>query len=314
LKLVGVAMVRNEADILEAFVRHNLTVLDRMLVVDHASVDGTEQILASLVREGLPLVAMRDESSGYPLQAMIVALARNAFAEHGADYVVPLDGDEFLKVPSRPALEAALAALPAGHHARLEWLTYVPEFAPGADAMQAMQGAKRVKGERHGLTKTIVAKSFAAEPAATIELGAHAVRAPDAQTTAPHVMLPQAIAANAHVPFRSVQQYKAKTAIRWLAKLGAPPSNPGQSFQLREAFAYLKSGRPITPHHLATAAANYSVPPDRWLPIDAIPLVADPFLAPVAIRYDQFGMTEPLALVLQFLERAVATRGGTATR
>ena len=39
-------MVRNEADILEAFVRHNLTVLDRMLVVDHGSMDGTAEMLS----------------------------------------------------------------------------------------------------------------------------------------------------------------------------------------------------------------------------------------------------------------------------
>jgi hypothetical protein len=310
VKLVGVAMVRNEADILEAFVRHNLTVLDRMLVVDHASMDGTEQILASLVREGLPLVAMRDESQGYPLQAMIVTLARKAFAEEGADFVFPLDCDEFVKVRTRAALEEALAALPPEHHARMDWLTYVPAFEAGVSTLDAMRTAKRVAGERHGLTKTIVARSFVNHPAATIELGAHNVRVPDAQTIAPHVMLPASVAASAHVPIRSAQQYAAKTAIRWLAKLNMPPSLPGQSFQLRESFDYLRSGRPITPNHLATAAANYSVPPDRWLPVDAIPLVDDPFLAALELRYGHFGMTDPLALVLSFLEQALAARNG----
>lgn len=303
-------MVRNEADILEAFVRHNLTVLDRMLVVDHASMDGTGQILASLVREGLPVDAVRDEASGYPLQAMIVMLTRRAFADHGADFVVPLDCDEFVKVRARATLEAALAALPPGHHARMEWLTYVPPFDAGAGTLTALRTARRMKAERHGLTKVIVARDFAGQPAATIELGAHNVRAPDPMTVAPHVMFPPDVAASAHVPIRSASQYAAKTAIRWLAKLNSPPTAPGQSFQWKESFKYLRSGRPLTPNHLATAAVNYSVPPDRWLPVDATPLVTDPFLADFDVHYGQFGMGDPLALVLAFLEQAVAARGG----
>ena len=43
-------MVRNEADIVEAFVRHNLTVLDGMAIVDHGSIDATLSILTSLVQ------------------------------------------------------------------------------------------------------------------------------------------------------------------------------------------------------------------------------------------------------------------------
>jgi len=312
VKLVGVAMVRNEADILEAFVRHNLAVLDRMLVVDHGSMDGTSQILASLVREGLAVDAVRDDARGYPLQATIVALTRRAFADHAADFVVPLDSDEFLKVRSRAHLESALAALPPTHHARMEWLTYVPPFGAGTSTLTALRTARRVAAERHGLTKVIVARSFASQPAATIELGAHNVHAPDPSTLAPHVMFPPDAAASAHVPIRSARQHAAKTAIRWLAKLNSPPTAPGQSFQWKESFKYLRSGRPLTPHYLATAAVNYSVPPDRWLPLDAIPLVGDPFLADLDLRYGQYEMADPLALVLAFLEQLVAARAPAA--
>lgn len=55
MELYGAAMVRNEADIVEAFVRHSLTVLDGLLVVDHGSIDGTWKILDARVREGLPI-------------------------------------------------------------------------------------------------------------------------------------------------------------------------------------------------------------------------------------------------------------------
>ena len=34
MRLFGVTMVRNEADVIEAYVRHNLTVLDGLVVID----------------------------------------------------------------------------------------------------------------------------------------------------------------------------------------------------------------------------------------------------------------------------------------
>ena len=54
MKIWGVSMVRNEEDIVEAFVRHNLTILDGMLVVDHNSTDRTPAILTALCAERLP--------------------------------------------------------------------------------------------------------------------------------------------------------------------------------------------------------------------------------------------------------------------
>jgi hypothetical protein len=48
VRLLGAAHVRNEADIVEAFVRHNLVLLDGIAIVDHASVDATPDILRAL--------------------------------------------------------------------------------------------------------------------------------------------------------------------------------------------------------------------------------------------------------------------------
>jgi hypothetical protein len=62
VRLLGAAHVRNEADIVEAFVRHDLVLLDGIAIVDHASVDATPDILRALKDEGLPIVLARDES------------------------------------------------------------------------------------------------------------------------------------------------------------------------------------------------------------------------------------------------------------
>jgi glycosyltransferase involved in cell wall biosynthesis len=49
--LVGLAVVKNEADIIEAMIRHNLQFLDALVVVDNASADQTAQIVGALVPE-----------------------------------------------------------------------------------------------------------------------------------------------------------------------------------------------------------------------------------------------------------------------
>ncbi|MBQ1762801.1 MAG: glycosyltransferase family 2 protein, partial [Aquincola sp.] len=56
LSALALGMVKNEADIVEAFVRHNLHFVDLMVLLDNGSTDGTRDILEALQKEGLPLL------------------------------------------------------------------------------------------------------------------------------------------------------------------------------------------------------------------------------------------------------------------
>jgi hypothetical protein len=50
-RIVGLCIAKNEADIIEAMVRHNLGFLDQLHVVDNDSADATPGILAALEGE-----------------------------------------------------------------------------------------------------------------------------------------------------------------------------------------------------------------------------------------------------------------------
>src|SRR4051812_191935 len=125
--LWGVAMVRNEEDIIEAFVRHNLAFLDGMTLLDHRSSDSTPGKLAALEAEGLALVLLRTSDEALHKARHMSALARESFARTGADFVFTLDADEFIHAPSRAAIESAFEAVPAGSHALHLWRSYVPD-------------------------------------------------------------------------------------------------------------------------------------------------------------------------------------------
>src|SRR5438309_2714828 len=107
MRVVAVTCVRNEIDIVEAFVRHTMAVASHLLVLDNGSTDGTLDILRALKSEGLPLDIEQDPAPGYWQWQRMTRLMHQAVATLGADWILPLDADEFLVLP------ANLAAIPS---------------------------------------------------------------------------------------------------------------------------------------------------------------------------------------------------------
>lgn len=124
-RLVGIAMVGNEADIVESFVRENCEFLDHLLIADHNSLDGTREILADLVAEGLPITVERIQDVAYAQGKVTNQLLRAAMARFSPDWILPIDADEFLDAPDRSVLEEELLGL-AESHGLLAWVTQVP--------------------------------------------------------------------------------------------------------------------------------------------------------------------------------------------
>src|SRR5262245_11024250 len=99
-------MVRDEADVARLTVLHHLSLgLERILVVDNGSRDGTGRVLDRLARD--PRVLWRRDERGFRPGELGTMLAREAF-ESGAAWVFPFDADEFWHVP-RGSLPAWLA-------------------------------------------------------------------------------------------------------------------------------------------------------------------------------------------------------------
>jgi hypothetical protein len=305
--LWGVSMVRNEADIVETFVRHNLSILDGLLVIDHGSADTTLDVLNALCRERVPLVVMKNEAVGYMQQAIMTQAVRHVFANTRADFVFPLDADEFLKVMSRAELERALAALPTDAHGLLSWPTYVPDLRrPARDVLSALRGARRASGGTQGLMKVVVARRFLKAMDEVLSSGDHRVEAhPDAKGAGAreHALVGDRVAV-AHVPIRGVEQFIAKVAIKKLGRVAAKIDwKPDAASQV--AYEALRAGLPVDVDALEHAAVNWSVARGSWRGMSALTLVDDTFLAPVSLRYTPPTAADSLPLVLAAVERFV---------
>src|SRR5436190_313364 len=178
MRLFGVMMVRNEADIIEASVRHNLSVLDGLTVLDHGSLDGTADILSELQKEGLALKVATDRNPGFFQAEQVTMAAREILASERADFVFPIDAVEFIKVQSRERLDEALGRVPQAAHALASWLTYVPDFAvTRSDRVGPSHLRRRLKQERHRTCKSIIGRSFM-RPTQYVVSGSHLVDDP----------------------------------------------------------------------------------------------------------------------------------------
>lgn len=98
MSVYGIAIVRDEADIIEATVRNMLAQVDRVVVADNGSVDGTRALLDSLSAEDGRLEVLEDLDPAHYQSRKTSALAAQAAAD-GADWVIPFDADEIWLSP-----------------------------------------------------------------------------------------------------------------------------------------------------------------------------------------------------------------------
>ncbi|GMU72408.1 MAG: glycosyltransferase family 2 protein [Betaproteobacteria bacterium PRO3] len=307
-KVWSVSLVRNEIDIVEAFVRHNASLLDGMAIVDHGSTDGTLDVLAELAREKLPILVIRSAAPGYLQERMTTAIARDVFRQAHADFVLPLDADEFLKMRSRAAFNRALQAFPPDMNGLLHWLTYVPDFdAPAGDILALLRGSKRMAKERHVFHKALMSRYLMTRPEASLANGNHFVaRKPrgTSEDAEPHARIRDEFAAIAHVPIRSAAQFVTKVAVKKMGRLAANYDwKPDAASQA--AYEAVVANRALDAAALREYAVNWSVQRGNWVAPSEAPLVDDPFLAPIVLRYTPPRAAEPLPLVLGAAERLV---------
>ena len=232
-----------------------------------------------------------------------------------ADAVFPLDADEFLRIPSRPMLERALAELPPGHYGQIAWPTFVPPL-DGARATSsrccALRAARQRSGFRAGArpipspgrpcSRVTSPRSLPpcshGQPLRDPRPGQHA------SPGVPHVLLPASVVELCHVPVRSIAQFVVKIATStWRASQRtatiqpALANAPRRDQARRAADARQRcSGRTSSRPGLVVAVADA-----RAIDTDD----ESPFLADIALRYTPGGADDPLPVVAAAVERLV---------
>jgi Glycosyl transferase family 2 len=254
MKIVAISVVRNEADILESFVRYHLQLAGHLLLVDHCSEDGSRWLLEQLKNEGLPLTVQHDDSAVNSQNVRMTMLMRKAFAEYGADWVLPLDGDEFLVAEGD--LKEILANVPGGMFPLVPWRTYVPSGnEAGFDVLSAITDAR---AEETPLYCKIAVPRTCDWQRVIMQIGSHGVEITDGKPAyhpCPQLRL-------AHFPVRSERQLRAKILHGYASHLLRKDIRPGEMFHWKQLVNRCMLPEPIGADELRRIAMHYPDPAD----------------------------------------------------
>lgn len=111
MKLVMTLLIRDEVDIVRSNIEYHLNAgVDYFIATDNLSQDGTTEILRDYEAKGVLRYIFQSEDD-YSQHRWVTTMARLAAIEHGADWVINNDADEFWLAPGND-LKAALSSVP----------------------------------------------------------------------------------------------------------------------------------------------------------------------------------------------------------
>ncbi len=113
MKIAAISGVKNEADIIESFVRHNAKYIDDFYFIDD-SVDNTREILRLLAQEGFRISLINLDTRDYQHSQIMTNATRLVGTKAQYDWIFYLDGDEILASESQEQFHKVLE-LHEGH-------------------------------------------------------------------------------------------------------------------------------------------------------------------------------------------------------
>jgi hypothetical protein len=243
MRIVAATRVLDEADIIEAFVRHTAAFVDHHVLLDNGSRDETLAILDALRAEGFALTVLSNRSVAFSEEDANSRLLVEASRGHGAHWVLFLDADEF--VDDR-AIDGGLRAL-LGHASEYRPLVSQIKVAltdyvatPSDDPDEPVVPRRMVwRGEASTNFKSVV-HARVLEAGARIRAGGHGAFWKGGGEIWPAAF--EAGLTYAHYPERSVWQWMSKFVRGWAKVLAAGEAEVarGRSAHYAEPFALLR--------------------------------------------------------------------------
>jgi hypothetical protein len=283
MKLVAVSRVKNEVDIIESFVRHNAGYFDKLIILDDGSTDGTVDVLKSLRAAGLPLVLLQEGAVGYEQSYYMTKLLRLAVSQFGADWVAPLDADEFLELQGLMTLDELLARQEPSL-ITLAWSNFVwkPEYKESLELNPVLRMRFRLP-PRPDMMKVLVPAHLVDENV-RLQQGNHGlIRGEEVFPAHPLTSL-----GICHFPIRNLVQYASKVVVGYLQYSALPRWDRTLGFHFVEPFhTLLADGLDGLERRMAMDSLHYSE-------LSQSSNVAEPTEAPLRYTAGPLTFTSPL--------------------
>ena len=242
--IIGTLMVRDEVDIIAAMIEHHIAQgLDRLIVTDNGSVDGTTEVLQQYADAGF-VELHHDPVHRKQQHALVTNMARRARTEYGADWVINADADEFWvprdkSLTLREALEATPLALNAFPVPVTNLVGPPARSGAGFDRLCWRDARSKEQLNAIGIFAHPTANAIhRGDPTIVVAQGNHFVNLKSTGTPDPAFAL-EVI----HLPWRSWAQHERRVLNTGRAYDANPDLNPSPNHHMMNDYRRYQAGR-----------------------------------------------------------------------
>ena len=303
MKIVSITTVKNEADIIESFVRYHLNIVDEMIILNNGSTDDTNYILNQLLNEKLPITVIDDKDKYFkPVQKMNFLL-KKAIQEFGADIVCPIDVDEFITSDTGNPRDF-IEQIDQFTYYKLKWRTYVPTKDDDVSEKFIPSRMTHIRDENLEEYKVILHRNLFDEFDASLTVGSHELQFDRSKygNTIKCEICDDLIMA--HFPLRSKEQTISKVLVSYPNLLCRIEVNPNLGFHRSHyapMFFKIKQNGDVSEDDVIEFAKRYSTKGNEVDDDEEIIIVNKPmnfdFCDAFSIKYDY--VLRPLSNVLE---------------
>ncbi len=255
---VAVAMVRNEGDIIGAWISHALALFDAVYVADQLSSDGTREFLQEVAETHENVQIFSFHHPGYYQAEVKNHLAEIAAREFPGAWLFPLDADEFLAVGDREELLQRLAEVEADRVLEMAWRNCVPLTLAEDKAFSFT--SRLLIPARHGdYQKVAISSAAFTEKGWRFTQGNHEVVDEEGSLVAKD--LRKDLADLFHLPIRSLDHFILKCTQTHAAYEAMPPDSrdPSWGFHIREMMERVMAEGTLDPGMVRAFVARYGL-------------------------------------------------------
>ena len=236
-KIYSISMVKDEEDIIESFIRFNASVIDKFFILDNGSTDNTNLILNLLKNEGYDIEVLSDTDTEFNQMYKTNELLHRILREYEpADFIIPLDADEFIIEISGEDPKRVISKLKRDRVYYYEWLNFVPTCARMLNEpfVPARMDTVRVAEKEQ---KKIIIPCSIVNGSFIIKNGSHDYFC-DSKYEDEYISLLKL----AHYPIRSIEQYTVKSILGYINRIKSTAYTNGISRHIEHSFSAFKSG------------------------------------------------------------------------
>jgi len=226
-----------------------------MIIIDNRSKDRTPEIVKEMIEEGFPIELRTDTTECYRQRESLNELIEEIVQKENPDWIIPLDGDEFLVAKEfvRDAIEKLNPQIPH----LIGWKNYIPLKEDNNMEWNVLKRiCHRKKSESPQYWKVMIPRAIACNSDISITEGCHGLSRNDEELSIEQ----EEDIWIAHFPVRSLDQLKNKVINGWSNYRDHPQKKEGRNAHWQSLYEKFMSENPPQEQELTQLALQYLQP------------------------------------------------------